>query len=56
MENRHSMRIKVVKRLHEKRTAVRSQLQAINKLASELRHKLGKVNAKHLKVENQDRY
>ena len=56
MENRHSVRIKLVTRSHEKRTAARSQLQAFNKLASELRHKLGQVNTKHLKVENQDRH
>ena len=48
------MRTTIVRRPHEKRTALHSQLQAINKLASGV-HDLAQVNAKHVKVENQDR-
>ena len=51
---KHSVRTKVVTRPHEKKTAARSQLQAINKLASGVQE-LAPVNAKRLKVEKQDR-
>ena len=47
------MRTKLVTRPHEKNDWSPSQLQAIDKLASGVQE-LARVNAKYLKVENQD--
>ena len=46
---------KIVAKPHAKRSAARSQLQAINQLAAGV-SKLAEVNAKRLKVEEKDRH
>ena len=53
-ETRNAPTKKIVAKLLEKRTVTRSQLQAMNQLACGV-NRLGKVNAKRIKLEEKDR-